>query len=218
YIPQNDLEFTVFGKNLFALLKAGATTYGISLTRIEAAEQPFLIWIEKDNAWKKPATATHAAKVAKEKAKATAIDAIRSLYRECIQNNTLVDDEARVLMNLNLPNPGPHPHNPPAKTAPVLEVEARGHGQMHISTRDEATPDSKAKPHGQQGVRILLKISATPLQRVEDFKDARQELLTHATTFDYTDHAGEYLYAVGCWQNTTGETGPWGNITGNMIS
>jgi hypothetical protein len=218
YIPRKDLEFTAFGKNLFARLKAGAAAYGISPARITAAEQPFLTWIEKDRLWNDPATSTHAANVAKEEAKATATEAIRSLYRECIQNNPLVNGEARALMKLHLPNPGPHPRNPPAKTAPIVTVEACGHGQVRVSVRDEATPDSKAKPHGQQGARILLKLSATPLLQIEDFRDATQELLTHTTTFDYTDHAGEHLYAVGCWQNTTGQTGPWGNITGTMIS
>lgn len=105
--------------------------------------------------------------------------------------------------------------NPVPNTTPTGKINTINRLQHIIGFTNQ--DGSKGKPHGVRGCQIWYKIG----EPVTDFKELTY--LTTATASPYVHHCdvpdtGKMMHYWLRWENTRGETGPWGVVVSATIN
>jgi hypothetical protein len=161
-----------------------------------------------------PQTRTPAAVTAKQETRKLAETGIRALLRSYVTNNPLVTDEDRRNMELPIHKTTRTPVPVPT-TMPFFEVDSSVLRRLTIHFFDQNT--KKAKPAGVHGAEIRWAILDAPTVDVEDLTNSSFDTRT-PFTLEFKGHErGKTVYFCLCWENTTGEKGPWSEIVSAII-
>ncbi|MDR3235698.1 MAG: hypothetical protein LBT48_03095, partial [Prevotellaceae bacterium] len=100
-------------------------------------------------------------------------------------------------------------------TMPFFEIDSSVIRRLIIHFFDQDT--KKAKPAGVHGAEIRWAIRDEPVVDVEDLTNSSFDTRT-PFTLEFKGHErGQTVYFCLCWENTTGEKGPWSEIVGAII-
>jgi hypothetical protein len=106
-----------------------------------------------------------------------------------------------------------------SKTRPLFRLVVKDTRLIAILFRDEATPDSNARPYGMNGAVVSYAVSEDG-QVITDFKElTRTELATrspHFLRFGEEDR-GKTVYVAMRWQNESGECGDPTEIQSTIV-
>jgi hypothetical protein len=104
-------------------------------------------------------------------------------------------------------------------TRPVFGVTVKDTRLLSLSFRDEATPESRARPYGMNGAVVSFAVPESG-QPVTDVKDlTRTELATrspHLLRFEEHER-GKTVYIAMQWQSESGERGDPTEIQGAIV-
>ena len=218
FIPGPEAEFDGWLANLTAYVDAKTT--GGAWTHIPA---------EKVIALKSHNTAWHTAYVkttgphtavdteAKNDARAAAEGFVRPFVQQYLKFDP-VSNEDRTAMNLHNRDRTYSPIGKPATRALITGLKALGGFRVEIRFQDEATPDSRARPYGDNG--CLLHFTAGP-EKVTDYALLKDTQLMTRSPFTLPlgpEAEGQFLSCAPRWQNERGDLGPWGEIVSVAIS
>jgi hypothetical protein len=129
-----------------------------------------------------------------------------------------VTDEDRAAMGIHNKYTHPTPIGEPTTRPVFTDIRAIGGFQVKLWFRDEATPESRAIPYGDNG--CLLFYTWGKEQAVGFSALIQTKLLTHSPfTLTFPPEAQAcFLSCAARWQNEKGELGPWGDIQHIVIA
>lgn len=217
FIPSGDAEFDTWQDTLENFIGDAANRTRLGLTPAQTAPLD-----DKQGAW----TSAYPAHVAAQSAAlvaSNAKNAARAAYEAPIrtfiavlQRNPALTDADRTALKITIPATTRQNSAVPT-TFPIPTVDFAVRLQHSISFRDSQTPDSKAKPDGVRGAQIYEKIGGPLPASPDEFTflgtDTRAPYVCH---FEMGD-IGKTVYYLLHWENTTGKTGPWSEITSAVV-
>ena len=140
---------------------------------------------------------------------------VRNFVNARLRYNSLVTDDDRVNLGLNVPGTK-HTPAPKPETWPLVTLRITGPRIVRLEWHDSTTA-SKAKPPGVHGCEIRYAILDSPPTSNDDL--IRSEFSTrwyHVFNFDESKR-GKTIYFCLRWENTRGEKGPWSDIINTVI-
>ncbi|MDR3235581.1 MAG: hypothetical protein LBT48_02500 [Prevotellaceae bacterium] len=160
------------------------------------------------------ATHTPVAVTAKREARDAAETGIRALLRAYVTNNPLVTDEDRTAMELPI-HKTTRTHVPAPTRYPYFTVDSTVIRRLIIHFFDQET--KKAKPEGVHGVEIRWAIRDEPVSHLKELTNSSFDTRTPFTLEFDENERGKTVYFCLCWENTTGEKGPWSEIVNAIV-
>jgi beta-lactamase class A len=178
---------------------------GIQKLDIEEMDGDYKQWLEtypaSTNADTRTVTITDNKNLAKEKLTQT----LRKIFKDIPESLLTVQDRN----TLNLVEKSTGTPTPVPVTRPVGNVDTSMRLQHTIHFKDEATPQSKARPARVRGCQIWHKVGGDAPKDPKELQylatDTASPYVAH---FDGAD-AGKPVYYWLRWENTIAETGPW---------
>jgi hypothetical protein len=208
YIPRPDGDFDSWLQNFFTLVSGDESGYGLNAGDTSQLSGLKLFWDTAfpDNIAKQAAAA--AAVQAKNDARGNVETEVRSLVRR-IQASPIVTDEKKQAAVITVPDTTPTPTGPPTSAPVIFDVDTAQRLQHTVHFRDQATPDSRAKPAGVRGCEIWVKVGdPAPASESELAFETLDTRTPHTISFDPSD-GGQTVHYWLRWVSTRGETGPW---------
>jgi hypothetical protein len=210
YIPQNDGEFLIWDKNLFARVVANANRWNLNPASWSHIDPPMITAYE--NAYKKsqdPNSGT-ADTLEKNQTRDVLKKATRIYVKEHLEYNSLITDEERLHMGLPVHDPKPSPSKDP-HTYPLLSAKLPAPGVVEIHFVDSES-GRKAKPEGVHGAEVKTVILDEPATDWEQLTDSLFFTKTPGRISFTGKQRGKKLSLAGRWENTRGVKGPWSEI------
>jgi len=216
FIKQKDEAFNHDASDFINYAAANGPELGLSPTITGALSTAFTtVWT--------PAYADHLAKqtaaLGATVTKDNARDALEPLMRQAagiVQKNPDVTDEQRTAMHLTVADTSRTPAAVPT-TRPVLMVDTSQRLQHTLNWKDEATPNSKAKPHGVRALELYCYIGPTaPSDPAQLTFCSTENKTPHLEVHDAAD-ANKVAHYMGRWINTRGQHGPWSETVSATI-
>lgn len=201
YIPKRDSDFL----NWFSQFKEAFNTYasGLGFTPgdITSVNNSLTAWQNKYNDHLSAATAAQAARQAKSDQREASTELIRSLVKR-IQSNPATTNQMRVEFGITVPKEGKTPV-PPPKEAPFIELDYGTRGQVTVHVGTQPTNELFNKfPAGADFAQIFYRVEGGEWQ----FAAAASTSPFIHVLDNITPLMVEYR---ACYQNTTGQVGPW---------
>ena len=215
YIPKPDGRLLPFAKILYAYALANYGRWGVPSPQtmldgvIAAFEAALAAFLEPNHG--------RVDTLAKNEAKDALIHALRTYVQGCIARNPAVTDEDREKMGLPLHDATPTPH-PVPDIRPETEGEPAGKGAHRVTAVNPHT-QSKDKPHLVSGVACARRVRRAdePKPRAEDMPSDYQSGTSRVFQYPEDDYGKVADYAT-AYENSTGQRGPWSNVTSLLIS
>ncbi|WP_062429633.1 hypothetical protein [Treponema endosymbiont of Eucomonympha sp.] len=214
YIPGKDSDFLEWAKTLVAYAAANADRLGLSAELTGELER-LLIHFEAAYARAEDPNRGAADVLAKKEARAALETKARSVVRAHLAYGDTVTDDDRALMGLPLHDktrtPVPAPH-----TYPTFEINTGVLRQLTLRFRDHDS-SGWAKPEGAHGAEIRWDILPVPTVNPDALTHSAFSTRSPHTLVFSGDERGKTAYICLRWENTTGEKGPWGEISSAIV-
>lgn len=218
FIPQSDIEFNTWFLNLCAIVNDSYADYGLTAGQNTALQTSLSNWTAGWNALNIAKNTLAAATETKDGYRATANDEAR-LVNTLAQADSACTPTMKETAGLPVHDSTRTRVSVPATAPSVLSAVTQSALNQIIEFRDAATPDSKAKPAGVVGAQIYVKVGGTtpPINGDDGMTFAGLDTRTpYLANFAPAD-AGKNVYYCLRWQNTRGETGPWGGVFMSVV-
>jgi hypothetical protein len=216
YIPESDMDFSVWAGNLIRSLGAGLGRFGFPANVYAQLKQLYEDFMQKYETALEPVTRTKPSIRTKNTARDTLKKAIRQAVKEYLAHNHSLTDGDRKALGLPVYKTTRTP-SPVAGKAPHLNIEISVICRVIIHFYDREGGRKKAKPAGQQSAEIAWVISSTPPTRWEELLHYDIDTRTPFTLSFEHNQRGQTVYFALRWVNTRGEKGPWSNIHSAII-
>ncbi|MDR1368767.1 MAG: hypothetical protein LBJ72_01385 [Dysgonamonadaceae bacterium] len=172
-------------------------------------------WTMDWTAWQNPNTRTSLITFTKNEARKNYEPLLRKLV-EMLKSSSLVTPADLKEMGILTDKGGGGGHHPAPNTYPDADIDSSTIRRLGIHFFDHGSK-SHAKPHGIHGAGIrwgLREEAPTDINLLNN-----SSFVTHSPfTFDFNEaDRGKTLWFCLCWENTTGEKGPWGEIGSAII-
>jgi hypothetical protein len=216
FIPSRDAAFDGWLANLTGYVSAKTATWThIPPAKVTALTAVTTRW---HNAFEKtlgPHTSVDTE--AKKEARKAAEGFVRPFVVQFLKFDP-VTNEDRTAMNLHNRDTTHTPIGVPATRALITEIKALGGFRVEIRFQDEAAPNSKAVPYGDNGCLLNYTVGT---EKVTDYGALTQSKLMTRSPWTITfppEAQGKFLSCGSRWQNERGELGPWGEIQSVVIA
>jgi hypothetical protein len=155
--------------------------------------------------------------LAKNEAKDALVHALRVYVQGYVARNPAVTDEDKERMGLPLRDPTPTPH-PVPDLRPETEAVPSGTGAHRVSAVNPHTRTID-KPPLVAGVAYARRVRGVeePVSRAEDMPSDYQAGTSRTFQYAEADYGKVADYAT-AYENSTGQRGPWSNVTSLLIS
>ena len=215
YIPATDAGLLPFAKNLYAYALANFARWSVPSpqtvleTAITAFETALAAYQEPNHG--KVDT------LAKNESKDALVHALRTYVQGYVARNPAVTDEDKEQMGLPLRDTTPTPH-PAPEARPETEAEPAGTGTHRVTAVNPHT-QNKEKPPLVTGVAYARRVRGAdePKSRAEDMPSDYQAGTSRVFQYVEGDYGKVADYAT-AYENSTGQRGPWSNVTSLLIS
>ena len=215
YIPTVEGAIPPFARNLYAYALANYAQWGVPSpqTMLDGAITAFdtaLAAFQQPNHGRVDT-------LAKNEAKTALVHALRTYVQAYIARNPAVTDEDKERMGLPLHDTTPTPR-PAPDIRPETEGEPAGKGAHRVTAVNPHT-QSRDKPPLVTGVAYARRVrrAEEPKSRAEDMPS--DYLAGTSRVFQYTeDDYGKVADYATAYENSTGQRGPWSNVTSLLIS
>jgi hypothetical protein len=107
--------------------------------------------------------------------------------------------------------------SPVAGTYPDFDIDSGTIRRLTLHFFDQGSKKSKAKPKGQHGSEIKWAILSAPPASLTDLTNSSFDTHTPFTLEFDESQRGQTVYFCLCWENTTGQKGPWSEIQSAII-
>ena len=219
FIPKPDDQFDGFFTALSAYVSASYDTLGLSGGQAVALAAQHTNWENAWTAWQQEQNTYDSLLAAKNAAREAATGVIRQ-FNAIVQAAPNVTDTAREAAGLPVHKTSRRPA-PDPETHPVLYRVDNEHLLQRLWFADQNTPGSKAKPKGAAMCEIRQSVvaagSAAPTDPDAMGMLALDTKSPHRTDFEAPE-VGKTAYYCQRWVNTTGQPGPWGPVTGYLVT
>jgi len=221
YIPRPDTEFLTWSQNFAMYLGTNYAALGLvqaQATAISAAQVSFMGSLTTHN------TAVQNAAAAKQ-TKCTNREMfegqLRALVRQ-IQANPSVTDAQRAALGITVPGEsvGARSATLASISRPVATIDTSARLRHVVRFVEEATPTSRANPHGAMGCEIWVKVAAAGEAPPSDPSQLTFLGLDTASPYvaEYDgDDAGKTAQYMLRWALAGGEMGPWSETASATI-
>lgn len=215
YIPAADADFGAWLDQFSAGVQAEAAALGLTAAEADALNTARQDWHAAYQAHLAASNAAEAARQHKDDTREEVETRVRGLARR-IQSQPGVSDAQRERLGLTVRDTV-RTAAPVPTTRPVVVVASGQRLQHTLRWRDEATPDSRAKPPGVRGAEIWCAVGPTPPPNPAQYRflaldtDA-PHLVEHAAA-----DAGQMAHYLVRWVNTRGQPGPWSETVSATI-
>jgi hypothetical protein len=213
YIPQKDSELVAWSANFTGQVVANAAAWEIppgEVSVLQEANTTFaILHAQADSPAKNSIVVAE-----KNTARTTLVGIIRTLAGFRLKNPVITDAQ-RIALGLHVhdttPSTIPVPH-----TRPELDIDVVDFRRLKVVFQDMGS-DSKAKPYGVNGAVIVYAVLDAPPADINAL--TRSVLATRTPyTLEFTEEErGKTVYVAICWQNETGERGPWSEIESAIV-
>jgi hypothetical protein len=212
YIPGDDPGFDAFQSAIRIYINANLANLGLPVAPAPPDADVTLMNSE-GTAWDTEYPAHIAAQNAAVGAKQTkdnrrdTYEAVLRRLAQRFQESSLVSDAELAAMSLTLRDLLPSPIAAPT-SRPVGKADTSQRLKIGLSWTDEATPTSKAKPHGVVGCNIFMKLGGTAPADL-----SQCEFIGFATRTPFTEEfdgtqANQTAHFILQWVGTRGGLGP----------
>ena len=216
YIPSTESGIAAWSGNFSTLIGANPGAYGLMISDSVTIATSFNLFNAALLLAVNPVTKTKAT-VADKNAKKYAMLATLRQYAQVIKRNLGVSNDAKIALGLTIDDSGRTPIPAPT-TAPILQI-FNGSSLHHIVRfADEATPASRAKPVGVQGVMLSVFVGIAPPTDIEGLPN--YGLITRQN-FDIgysLEQRGKIAFYYGRFVTPAGLPGPWSGLAQLTIS
>jgi hypothetical protein len=215
YIPASEGAFHEWITNFHSKLNATPANYGLEEGDLADFNAAFTAWSSARSAFQTAEVAFATASQTKQDARAAANGEARQLTA-IIQADATVEDAARTAAGVPVRDTTKTPVGSPT-TAPAATVDAGRRLQHTIQFRDDATPNSAAKPAGVRGAEIWMKIGdPAPTAQAQLQFVTVDSRTPHTIQFESAD-VGKTVHYWLRWVSTRNQPGPWGTPVSAMI-
>lgn len=206
YLPARDQDLLAWSLNASSRITANPVQYGLDAPAAVALAALVADYQTRLASATNPVTRTSVTTSAKEISKKALKAKIRSLMR-IVNADPDTTDPLREELGLRPRDVEPSPM-PVPPTRPLVTVEPLGGMQIGIRMRDEATPDSRAKPVYGSGAYLWAKVGdAAPLSLAECSFLGTATRTKHVVT-QPPSALNKTCWIIAQWVNDKGETGP----------
>jgi hypothetical protein len=221
YIPRPDAEFLTWSQNFAMVLGTNYAALGLTQpqsTAITTAQITFMGSLTAHNTAVQNAAAAKQTKCANRE---TFEEAIRALVRQ-IQANPSVTDAQRAALGITVRDEGAGMRTATMANIgrPVATIDTSARLRHVLRFVDEATPTSRAKPHGAMGCEIWVKVA--PAGEAPPSDPSQLTFLGLDTASPYVaeydgDDAGKTAHYMLRWAMSSNEMGPWSETASATI-
>jgi hypothetical protein len=211
YIPADDAGFDGFQSAFRIYVNANLANLGLSIVPpgdpdVVAMNTEGTAWDTEYPAHLSAQNAATGAKQTKDNRRGTLTSPIRRLAQR-FQESSLVSDAELAAMSLTIRDTQPTPIADPT-SRPVGQADTSQRLKTTLSYTDEATPTSKAKPHGVVGCNIFMKLGGTAPTDL-----SQCEFIGFSTRTPFTEEfdgtqANQTAHFILQWVGTRGGLGP----------
>lgn len=216
YIPKNDADFNVWQGNLVAILTPNITIWGIDIDDFTLVKSKQTTWEAAFAKASNKQNRTSADVLDKDNACDDYKKSIRGFSGQWLANNSKVTDSDRVRMGLNV-RTGTRTPSPVPTSSPVGVIDFSVRLQHTISFYDEASAHSNAKPIGEHGCEIYMKVDGDAPKDASELTYVATDTASPYVLKFYGSNAGKTVYYWLRWVNTRGEAGPWSTTVSAMV-
>jgi hypothetical protein len=215
YIPAAEGGLLPFAKTLYAYALAHFAGWGVPSPQT-VLEPPIAAFETAFTAYQAP---NHGKvdTLAKNEAKDALVHALRVYVQGYVARNPAVTDEDKELMGLPLRDTTPTPH-PAPDLRPETGAEPAGTGAHRVTAVNPHT-QNKEKPPLVTGVAYARRVRGAdePKSLAEDMPSEYQAGASRTYQYAEGDYGKVADYAT-AYENSTGQRGPWSNVTSLLIS
>jgi hypothetical protein len=155
--------------------------------------------------------------IAKDEAKADAVDEMRDFANSQIRFNKKMKDEDRLFLGIRLADTTPTTHGMPTSQPDTDVLNSINHFEHKVRALNHITGGT-SKPADAYGVRYSWQVGGEkPASGVDLPKTKFSWRATLIVTHTEADKAKTAYYAT-CYENSKGEQGPWSPITEAVIA
>jgi hypothetical protein len=154
YIPASDAGFINWSANFETLIAANPTNYGLVAADATAITAADTTWQAAYTLATDPSTRTPATVADKDVQRANA-EAVMRPYAMQVNANPAVTDQQRVDLGLTVRATSPTPASQPTDV-PLPSLRSQQQAAMVFDVRATATPTSRARPAGTDGLQAVM--------------------------------------------------------------
>jgi hypothetical protein len=214
-VPRTDAGFNIWVSVLIAYLQANSVKFSFPSDVLAQLLGLQTVWNEKYAIATTPETRTKATILEKNQARKELVAFVRKMVKEYLTHNHLVSDADRGNMGLPIYKTT-RTHIPAATDFPSHWEDTSLIRRIAINFHDKNSK-TKAKPPGMHGAEIRWTILDTPPATVEELTRSGFDTRTPFVLNFEENQRGKAVYFALCWENNTGEKGPWSEISKAII-
>jgi hypothetical protein len=196
-------------------LKANSVRFNFSPEALAQLLELQTVWNEKYAIALTPETRTKATVLEKNQAYKELVSFVRKTVKEYLTYNHLVTDADRDNMGLPIYKTT-RTHIAVSTDFPYHWIDTSIIRRVAINFYDKNSK-TNAKPPGMHGAEIRWAILDTPPATVEELIHSGFDTRTPYVLNFEENQRGKTVYFALCWENNTGEKGPWSEISKAII-
>ena len=207
YLPRADRAFGDYAAQFAAIVSADPAAYGLTAADAAAVSADVAMYHAALDKAMAPDTRTTPSIVAKDAAKAVAVQTVRTLA-QLIQRNKGLSNELKANLGLTLPDTTPTPVPAPT-TQPLLAILGATPLEVTVRYADAATPTKRKKAPGTAGLLLFCRLG-TALATTPDEASLVALVTRNPVAVPFKPaNAGKVATFFAKWVTSTGKEGPW---------
>jgi hypothetical protein len=215
YIPRAEADFNTWVNILIAYLIANAVKFNFPPDVLAELQALQAVWNKKYAIATTPETRTKATIQEKGQAHKAFESFVRKTVKEYLTNNHLVTDADRDNMGLPIYKTT-RTHIQAATDFPYHWEDTSIIRRLAIYFHDKNSKTNGKAP-GMHGVEARWAILDTPPATIEELLHSGFDTRTPFVLNFEENQRGKTVYFCLCWENNTGEKGPWSEIVKAII-
>jgi hypothetical protein len=207
-LPGNDAQFEIFQAHFITTLTKSPAKFGVTAEDVAALAAAQKGWSVAYPAHLKAQQDAQAATQTKNTVRGS-FEAVLRMAAQKVSATAGADNSLRAAAGLPVRVETRTVVGAPV-SRPIGRLEASGSRTLVLHFTDEATPNRLAKPAGVRGAEIFYFVGAEAPADPDDYTFLALDTRTPYTHEHEPADVGKLVHYVLRWQNTKGETGPFG--------
>lgn len=214
-LPGSDAQFEIFQAHFITTVTKSPAKFGVTADDVAALAAAQKGWSVAYPAHLKAQQDAQAATQAKQTARGN-LETVLRMAALKVSATAGTDNSLRAAAGLPVRVETRSVVGAP-ETRPIGRLEAAGSRTLIVHFTDEVKPNRLAKPEGIRGAEIFYFVGAEPPVDPDDYTFLALDTKTPYTHEHDPADAGKGVHYLLRWQNTKGETGPFGAVVSAKV-
>ncbi len=214
-LPGSDAQFEIFQAHFITTLTKSPAKFGVTADDVAALAAAQKVWSAAYPTHLKAQQDAQAATQAKQTARGN-LEVVLRMAAQKVSATAGTDNSLRAAAGLPVRVETRSVVGAP-ETRPIGRLQAAGSRTLIVHFTDEVKPNRLAKPDGIRGAEIFYFVGAEPPVDPDDYTFLALDTKTPYTHEHDPADAGKGVHYLLRWQNTKGETGPFGAVVSAKV-